>query len=278
MANQILLTVIGVPNFAMSFSTDEVRLAQSSGTTQANSILYIDENTSFPILQSIADISTLAGSAMIQATIMPQNIAALFPSSSKIVGVTRGNNGINSYIQFKNQTFYLSQTQGSLVTAANSGGGGGGSSLFPTTGTGTATGDVTGDLSGHILHVAQGGNDFLTIDPTVGVEDVNLQAFNSTGGGNIGSLSGGVTDVSAAFTIDASFNSDAKFASIEGFADATTSTLTYTADTHQFAGVINLPVQSAPASPNDGDIWREDNTNTGLKIRINGVTKTIVVS
>lgn len=31
----------------------------------------------------------------------------------------------------------------------------------------------------------------------------------------------------------------------------------------------------APSAPNDGDIWREDNTNTGLKIRVNGVTKTV---
>ncbi len=41
---------------------------------------------------------------------------------------------------------------------------------------------------------------------------------------------------------------------------------------------IALPTSVAPTSPNDGDVWREDNTNTGLKIRINGVTKTIVVA
>jgi hypothetical protein len=34
----------------------------------------------------------------------------------------------------------------------------------------------------------------------------------------------------------------------------------------------------APTSPVDGDMWREDNTNTGLKVRINGVTKTVTVS
>lgn len=34
----------------------------------------------------------------------------------------------------------------------------------------------------------------------------------------------------------------------------------------------------APSAPVDGDMWREDNTNTGLKIRINGVTKTVTVS
>ena len=45
-------------------------------------------------------------------------------------------------------------------------------------------------------------------------------------------------------------------------------------NTNTFSGLINLPVSSAPSSPADGDIWREDNTNTGLKIRVNGVTKT----
>lgn len=43
------------------------------------------------------------------------------------------------------------------------------------------------------------------------------------------------------------------------------------------AASFNLPTGTAPTSPVDGDVWREDNTNTGLKVRINGVTKTIVV-
>lgn len=38
---------------------------------------------------------------------------------------------------------------------------------------------------------------------------------------------------------------------------------------------IRLTVGVAPTTPNDGDIWLESNTNTGLKIRIAGVTKTI---
>jgi len=41
---------------------------------------------------------------------------------------------------------------------------------------------------------------------------------------------------------------------------------------------FNFPVITAPAAPVDGDMWRQDNTNTGLKIRINGVTKTFTVS
>lgn len=42
--------------------------------------------------------------------------------------------------------------------------------------------------------------------------------------------------------------------------------------------LTNLPTRSAPASPADGDVWRQDNTNTGLKIRVAGVTKTITLS
>lgn len=38
---------------------------------------------------------------------------------------------------------------------------------------------------------------------------------------------------------------------------------------------IRLVNGVAPSAPNDGDIWREDNTNTGLKVRVNGITKTV---
>lgn len=44
------------------------------------------------------------------------------------------------------------------------------------------------------------------------------------------------------------------------------------------ASPIRFIQGAAPTSPVDGDMWREDNTNTGLKIRINGVTKTVTVS
>lgn len=59
--------------------------------------------------------------------------------------------------------------------------------------------------------------------------------------------------------------------------------LNYVANIHTFNGnislnqILNLGVFTN-SSPSDGDIWRADNTNTGLKIRINGVTKTINVS
>jgi hypothetical protein len=47
-----------------------------------------------------------------------------------------------------------------------------------------------------------------------------------------------------------------------------------TADTPQ----IKLEVSATPTTPIDGQIWFESNSNTGLKMRINGVTKTITMS
>lgn len=41
--------------------------------------------------------------------------------------------------------------------------------------------------------------------------------------------------------------------------------------------LMSLTVVPPPANPADGDIWLESNTDTGLKIRINGVTKTISI-
>jgi hypothetical protein len=49
---------------------------------------------------------------------------------------------------------------------------------------------------------------------------------------------------------------------------------TFAATTTSYAS-FNLPTGTAPSAPVDGDVWREDNTNTGLKIRVNGVTKTV---
>jgi hypothetical protein len=42
--------------------------------------------------------------------------------------------------------------------------------------------------------------------------------------------------------------------------------------------LMRLTVGPAPTSPNDGDIWLESNTQTGLKIRLAGVTRTFTVT
>jgi hypothetical protein len=42
--------------------------------------------------------------------------------------------------------------------------------------------------------------------------------------------------------------------------------------------LFNIPVGNVPAAPIDGDVWRQDNTLTGLKIYINGAVHTISVT
>jgi hypothetical protein len=44
------------------------------------------------------------------------------------------------------------------------------------------------------------------------------------------------------------------------------------------SALMRLTVGPAPSAPNDGDIWLESNDLTGLKIRINGNTRTITIS
>jgi hypothetical protein len=49
-------------------------------------------------------------------------------------------------------------------------------------------------------------------------------------------------------------------------------------DNFNIKQILSLNVTAAPVSPIDGQVWLESNTNTGLKIRINGVTKTITLT
>jgi hypothetical protein len=44
------------------------------------------------------------------------------------------------------------------------------------------------------------------------------------------------------------------------------------------SALMRLSVGPAPTSPNDGDIWLQDLTLTGLKIRLSGVTRTIIIT
>lgn len=62
-----------------------------------------------------------------------------------------------------------------------------------------------------------------------------------------------------------------------GIAVSTTSFLSIAAATTAKSS-LNLSAGGPPTAPNDGDVWLESNTNTGLKVRINGVTKTVTLS
>lgn len=126
----------------------------------------------------------------------------------------------------------------------------GGSSLFPTTGTGTATGAVIGDLDGNTLEIS-GGNVGIGVTPTVlfqvndGVND--LLAINATGRltdllANDGTsestlrLAADTGDPTVIFRLQTSNASN--IVTILGDADA--NGLSYTAATHTFTGAVTL--------------------------------------
>jgi len=111
--------------------------------------------------------------------------------------------------------------------------GGGGSSLFPTTGTGTATGNVIGDLDGNTLEVQQGGQGLLVIDPSSLTS--SLSADDGTGNTRI-TLQSDVTGGDVNFIIRT--DDDNNIVQIAG--DAVANTLEYSADTHTFTGDIVL--------------------------------------
>ena len=126
------------------------------------------------------------------------------------------------------------------------------------------------------LFVVKSGDTFaITSDGDGGAASLN--AITGTNSASLGCQTNLGNDT-ASFTFLSSYNNGANSSSITSVTSSTSAHITYTADLHTINGVINLPTRSAPVSPNDGDIWRQDNTNTGLKIRIAGLTKTINVS
>lgn len=114
------------------------------------------------------------------------------------------------------------------------------SGLFPTTGTGTATGNIIGDLDGNTLSVQQGGNSFLSIDPTAGNEISQLLAVNTTGADNFAYFQAATTNAQGQFSMSSSFNGTATEAFITGTSDASSSILAYSATTHTFTGAVTL--------------------------------------
>lgn len=102
----------------------------------------------------------------------------------------------------------------------------------------THTADIhsfTIPTSGGLFAVQADASDFLRIQPTSGDEAVLLRAINTTGGGNVSSFDGATTATDVSTILKASFNDNAKLAKITSAANVTTATITYEADTHNFA-------------------------------------------
>jgi len=122
------------------------------------------------------------------------------------------------------------------------------------------TGGGLWDLDGNTLQIQQGGNNFLELNPTAGEEIARLQVNNLTGDGNQAYFSAFTTNTDATATIGVSLGFETE-SYITAFADATTSTIQYTADSHTFNG--NVGVGVAP-----GNLFEVTNGAGGYNLQI----------
>lgn len=133
---------------------------------------------------------------------------------------------------------------------------------------------IAGDAA-TTLSIIGGG----TTAPVISIR--NNSADTADGGAITLAAGGAATDVSRGAYLNLYGNENGQTGNIlmaagsaGGQIKLITSTLVLAAPTTTRAP-LNFLTGSAPTSPVDGDMWREDNTNTGLKIRVNGVTKTV---
>ena len=118
-------------------------------------------------------------------------------------------------------------------------------------------------------------------------DSININSNNIIIGTNI-TLSAGTTNSLNLGNVLYGINT---YSTTSGFPSATPQStgkigigvVTPTANLHIAASttasaLMRLEVGPAPTSPNDGDIWLQDLTLTGLKIHLSGVTRTITIS
>lgn len=136
---------------------------------------------------------------------------------------------------------------------------GGGNTIY--TGDDALTGNRIVNLDGKTLSFNQGSNSFLSIDPTVNAESIQLQSYNTTDGRNFAGVAGSTSDTYADMAIFATFDAGQagqKIAQIEAYVDATTATITLaaadgvgvnmTTDSHSPFGVAALPAYANNAA------------------------------
>lgn len=123
------------------------------------------------------------------------------------------------------------------------------------------SGTATANLDGHIFDIKGSAS-----SGSGGGGDIRLHTTNSAGSG---------TAINT-YTQRLVLKGVTGYIGLQGI--TTPTAFLHLAATTTAAATLNIPQGTAPTSPNDGDLWREDNTNTGLKIRVNGVTKTITLS
>lgn len=139
------------------------------------------------------------------------------------------------YIDSTTGTVYARNAENAVAADwVSQAGGGGGTTIY--TGDGSLAGNRIVDLDGNTLEFKQGANNFLSIDPTADSEQSILRAYNTTDDDNYGQFHALTSATDATAKMLAAFN-EVKLAQIQAFADASSSSITSTADAHIYVGV-----------------------------------------
>lgn len=141
------------------------------------------------------------------------------------------------FISVKSDVLYKWNTTSFIWEEVSAGGGG--ATIY--TQDGTIDDAVrTVSLNGNTLTFNQGGNSFLYLQPTAGAEQSLLQAVNITDNGNFAAVDNQTQNTQATSRLTADFNNNVNNSNILLFADASTSTITYTTIQHILSGAVRL--------------------------------------
>lgn len=108
------------------------------------------------------------------------------------------------------------------------------------TGTHTLLGDADIEIGLSKFHIGANNGNVLDVDPTTHNQQVILDALDDEGGTNTGRIKLNSTQTDAHAVILANFDGGTKLPFIELFANATNATITHTADTHTFNGLVGI--------------------------------------
>jgi hypothetical protein len=177
-------------------------------------ILVRDSSAFYSLVGGIANINWVkvgnASGGIIIDSVLVTNIDSIFITNSDSIFIVSGNDTIFIGIagnQLAN--FYLKDS--------------------------SLSSDRTVDLNGHFLSFNYNSTQ-LTIDPTVGNEQIGLLANDNTGSGNRAQFNGNSSPTQAQTYAKAVFNDGDKTSQILLYADVGESEIDYTADTNVFSG------------------------------------------
>jgi hypothetical protein len=170
-------------------------------------------------------VSSATARLMLPAGSATANTAPLKMTSGTLLGTTEA-----GAIEYDGTHLYFTAADAGTRYQLDQQGGGGGNTIY--TADDAIASDRTVDLNGKVLQFT----DDATPIGFISENDVTFSPYFDVDGGNSAYLQARAVEDQSTFQVNASFDNESKLAQINGLTDATTATLTYTADTHTFTG------------------------------------------